>query len=100
MTRARRPVGRPLHSGDTGPATSTLRGAKKKLIATVPKSKFGSSYSKQTVYENSNRNKNALFAIPTKSERKRPARRPRYDMQQQIPRRLGIGLCRNDNERK
>jgi hypothetical protein len=44
----------------TWPLTTapTLQEAKKRLTATVPKSKFESSHCKQTIYQNSNRNKN------------------------------------------
>jgi hypothetical protein len=63
MTSGTRTVGDQLQFGDTGNPTSTLRGAKKRLIATFTNSKIESTYSKHAVYENSNRNKNALFAI-------------------------------------
>jgi hypothetical protein len=40
---------------------SNLREAKKRLTATVPKSNFGSTYSKRATYKNPNRNKFGLL---------------------------------------
>jgi hypothetical protein len=54
-------------------SSRTPHGAKKRLTATVPKSKIESTCSKQTTSENSNRNKNALFSTAAKIERKQPA---------------------------
>jgi hypothetical protein len=41
--------------------SSNLRGAKKRLIATVANSKIELTYSQHAIYQNSNRNKNGLF---------------------------------------
>jgi hypothetical protein len=83
MTRASRPVGRPLQSRDTGVPSSTLRGAKKKLTATFTKAEIESTHSKQTTSENSNRNKNGVSECGTKATADSSS--------------AGKCLCRNDN---
>jgi hypothetical protein len=85
MTRITRPVESPLHSRNTSPPSSNLRRAKKKLTTTLAKSKIESTHSKQTIYEISNRNKNALFRNAAwersgdrgalEAEQRQPARR-------------------------